>query len=95
MSYYVYILSNNYNSTVYVGITNDLIRRVYEHKTHYDPASFTARYHVDKLVYYELFSDPESAIEREKQLKSWTRRRKNKIIEKDNPNWIDLYPSII
>ena len=70
MSYYVYILSNNHNTTVYTGVTNDLIRRVYEHKNHLDPSSFTAKYNVEKLVYFEVFSDPETAISMEKQIKS-------------------------
>ena len=95
MSYFVYILSNGYNTTIYTGVTNDLIRRVYEHKNCLDEMSFTARYHIDKLVYYETYSDPETAIEREKQINSWSRKRKNSIIEKDNPQWEDLYPSII
>ena len=95
MPYYVYILSNNYNTTLYTGVTNDLIRRVYEHKNHLDKASFTAKYHVEKLVYYEEYSDPETAIAREKQIKSWNRKRKNEIIEQDNSQWVDLYPSII
>ena len=94
MSYYVYILSNNHNTTVYTGVTNDLIRRVYEHKNHLDPSSFTAKYNVEKLVYFEVFSDPETAISREKMIKSWNRNRKKKI-EENNPKWIDLYPSII
>ena len=95
MSYYVYILSNNYNTTLYIGVTNDLVRRVYEHKNHVDPSSFTAKYHVEKLVYYELYSEPKLAIAREKQLKGKSRKYKNQIIEEGNPQWIDLYPSII
>lgn len=95
MSYYVYILSNNYNTTIYTGVTNDLIRRVYEHKNHLVPSSFSARYHVDKLVYYEIYRDPETAIAREKQIKSWSRKRKNELIEKDNSQWTDLYPTIL
>jgi putative endonuclease len=95
MSYYVYILSNNHNTTIYTGVTNDLIRRVYEHKNHLDPSSFSARYHVEKLVYYEIYSEPELAIAREKQIKSWSRKRKNELIEKDNSQWTDLYPTIL
>ena len=71
MQYYVYILSNNHNNVIYTGVTNDLIRRVYEHKNHFDKSSFTARYNVDKLVYFEMTNDVESAINREKQIKSW------------------------
>ena len=95
MPYYVYILSNNYNTTLYTGVTNNLIRRVYEHKNHLDPTSFTAKYHVEKLVFYEIYSDPETAITREKQIKSWKRKKKNTIIGDGNPRWEDLYPSII
>ena len=95
MTYYVYILSNNYNTTLYVGVTNDLVRRVYEHKNHIDKSSFTAKYHVEKLVYYEVYSEPKPAIAREKQLKEKSRSFKNRIIEENNPQWIDLYPSIL
>ena len=93
--YYVYILSNLTGTTIYTGITNDLIRRVYEHKHHADPNSFTAKYDVHKLVYYEATSDVRAAIEREKQLKGWNRKRKNKLVETMNPRWEDLYESIL
>ena len=95
MQYYVYILSNSHNSVIYTGVTNDLIKRVYEHKKHLDKSSFTARYNVEKLVYYESTSDIESAIERENQIKGWSRSKKNKIINNYNPNWIDLYEKIL
>ena len=95
MLYYVYILSNSNKNVIYTGITNDLIRRVYEHKNHLDKSGFTARYNVENLVYYESTNDVESAIEREKQIKGWNRKRKNKLIESKNPNWEDLYPSIL
>ena len=95
MTYYVYILSNNTNVTIYTGITNDLIRRVYEHKTHADTKSFTARYHVHKLVYFEETGDAYTAISREKQIKSWSRKRKNRLVETINPSWEDLYPSLL
>ena len=95
MQYYVYILSNSHNSVIYTGVTNDLIKRIYEHKNHLDKSSFTARYNVEKLVYYEISSNIESAIEREKQIKGWSRTKKNKIINNFNPNWIDLYPKIL
>ena len=94
MQYYVYILSNSTNSTIYVGVTNDLIRRVYEHKNNLDPDGFTARYNVHKLVYFETTGDVNSAIEREKQLKSWKRQKKNDLINSVNPKWNDLYPSL-
>ena len=93
-NFYVYILSNSTNVTVYVGVTNDLPRRVYEHKNSIDPKSFTARYHVHKLVYYEHTDSIEGAIAREKQIKTWNRARKNKLIEKSNPLWRDLYDDI-
>ena len=93
--YYVYILSNSLNTVVYTGVTNDLIRRVYEHKHHVDPNSFTAKYHVTKLVYYEATGDVRSAIEREKQLKGKSRKCKNEIIETRNPQWIDLYDALL
>ena len=71
MDYYVYILANTTNVALYIGVTNDLIRRVYEHRTNADPKSHTARYGIHKLVYYEETTDVRSAIEREKQLKGW------------------------
>lgn len=95
MSYYVYILSNNYNTTIYIGVMNDLIRRVYEHKNHIDSSSFTAKYHVNKPVYYEAYNEPKLAIAREKQLKGKSRKFKNSLIEDKNPHWLDLYSSII
>ena len=95
MAYYVYILSNTTNSTIYTGVTNDLIKRVYEHKNKLDPHSFTARYHIHKLVYYEETSDVRAAIEREKQIKSWSRTRKNQLVDAMNPRWEDLYGNIL
>jgi len=95
MTYYVYLLSNTTNSTVYVGVTNNLLKRVYEHKNKLDPNSFTARYHIHKLVYYETTSDVYSAIEREKQIKSWNRSRKNQLVDSLNPHWEDLYGNLL
>ena len=95
MEYYVYILTNHHKNVIYTGITNDLVRRVYEHKNHLDKSSYTARYNVERLVYYETTSDVTSAIEREKQIKGWNRKRKNKLVESKNPNWEDLYKSIL
>ena len=95
MQYYVYILSNSNKNVLYTGVTNDLQRRVYEHKHHLDKGSFTARYNVENLVYYEATSDVEAAIEREKQIKGWNRKHKNKLIESKNPNWKDLYELIL
>ena len=95
MNYYVYILTNNTGTVVYIGVTKDLIRRIYEHKHKLDPNSFTAKYDVHKLVYYEETTDVRAAIEREKQLKSWNRKRKNKLVERKNPSWEDLYETIL
>ena len=77
---YVYILTNKVNSVLYIGVTNDLKRRVYEHKQE-QIDGFTKKYHITKLVYFEHFSDPYTAISREKQLKRWTRVKKNALIE--------------
>ena len=95
MTYYVYILANATGTVVYIGVTKDLIRRVYEHKHNLDPSSFTAKYDVHKLVYYEMTSDINAAIAREKQLKGWNRKRKNKLVESRNPKWEDLYESVL
>ncbi len=90
---YVYIMTNYTNTTVYVGVTSDLIRRVWEHKEG-TYKGFTSRYHLTKLVYYELFDSIENAIIREKQLKSGSRERKNQLIANFNPKWRDLYDEI-
>ena len=95
MRYYVYILSNFTNSTIYTGVTNDLPRRVYEHRHNADPNSFSARYKTHKLVFFEDTPDVRTAIEREKQIKSWSRSKKNWLIESKNPTWQDLYPTIL
>ena len=95
MQYYVYILSNNHKNVIYTGVTNDLTRRVYEHKNHLDKGSFTSRYNVENLFYYEVTTDIDSAIAREKQIKGWNRKRKEKLIEAKNPDWIDLYDNIL
>ena len=95
MQYYVYILSNTHKNVIYTGVTNDLVRRVYEHKNHLDKSSFTSRYNVENLVYFEQTTDIDAAISREKQIKGWNRKRKEKLIEAKNPNWDDLYESIL
>lgn len=87
--YYVYILTNQYNNVMYIGITNDLKRRVYEHKTGFLDG-FTKRYSVHKLVYCESCHDVYAAIEREKQLKSWRREKKNALVESVNPEWKEI-----
>ena len=92
-SFYVYILANRIGGTLYIGVTNDLIRRAYEHKSG-AAESFTKRHDVNRLVYFECFDDVEYAILREKRLKKWTRAWKIALIKKDNPNCIDLYPQI-
>ena len=95
MNYYVYILTNNHKNVIYTGVTNDLMRRVYEHKNHLDKGSYTARYNVERLVYFEVTADVNSAIEREKQIKGWNRKRKDKLVESKNPKWEDLYETIL
>jgi putative endonuclease len=93
-AYYIYILTNQHNTVFYVGVTNNLIRRVYEHKNKL-VKGFTSKYNINKLVYYEVFSDVRDAIYREKQIKSWSRKKKIEMIEKFNPEWKDLYEEII
>ena len=90
MQYYVYILASQKNGTLYIGVTNDLIRRVFEHKQEL-VEGFTKKYHVHRLVYYEIADEIESAIQREKRMKKWNRQWKIELIEKNNPNWEDLY----
>jgi putative endonuclease len=88
--YFVYILENKNNKVIYTGVTNDLVRRVFEHKKKLVPG-FTSKYNVDKLVYFELFDFIDLAIAREKQLKGYSRSKKDALISKFNPNWKDLY----
>lgn len=95
MRYYVYILVNKNKNVIYTGVTNDLIRRVYEHKQHFDKKSFTSKYHVTNLVYFEETSDVRAAIEREKQIKGWNRMKKLFLIRETNPTMEDLYPSLL
>jgi len=92
--FYVYILASKRNGTLCTGVTGNLPRRVYDHKNDFVPG-FTKRYAVHTLVYYEACEDRESAIRREKQIKEWKRKWKLKLIEKDNPEWKDLYNEII
>ena len=91
---FVYILANNHNTVLYVGVTSDLIRRVYEHKNKI-VQGFTAKYNIDKLVYYEACNDIVVAIEREKQIKKRSRKYKDLLINKFNPNWADLYENLL
>ena len=88
-TYYVYILSSKRNGTLYIGVTNDLERRLYEHRNNLIEG-FTNKYHVHHLVYFEDVNDIQSALQREKQLKRWTRKWKLELIEKFNPEWRDL-----
>jgi len=92
-SFYVYILASRIGGTLYIGVTNDLVRRVAEHRLKL-VEGFTKKYEIHKLIYFEQFDDPENAIKREKQLKRWDRAWKIRLIEEHNPNWDDLYPSI-
>jgi putative endonuclease len=92
-SFYVYILASRIGGTLYIGVTNDLIRRVAEHRLELVDG-FTKKYEVHRLVYFEQLDDAENAIRREKRLKRWNRDWKIRLIEKFNPNWDDLYPSI-
>jgi putative endonuclease len=94
MSYYVYILASKPRGTLYIGVTNDLIRRIYEHKAGV-VQGFTKSYGVHRLVYFEISESVESAITREKRLKKWPRDWKINAIERENPHWDDLYPSIV
>jgi len=90
----VYILASDRNGTLYVGVTSDLIKRVWEHKNDLVPG-FTKRYNVHELVWYELHESMESAIAREKAIKEWKRRWKLELIERGNPEWKDLYPELL
>ena len=93
-AYYVYILASRRNGTLYIGVTNDLVRRVYEHKNDVIEG-FTKKYGVHNLVYYESGEDVNSAIQREKQLKFWHRKWKIRLIEETNPEWKDLFQEIL
>ena len=91
--YYVYIMTNKHNNVVYTGITNNLKRRVYEHKEKL-VGGFTKKYNITKLVYYEVFDDPENAIFREKQIKAGSRQKKIDLINSLNRKWLDLYEEL-
>jgi putative endonuclease len=95
MSYYIYFVTNNSNSVIYTGVTNDLVRRVWEHKQGIDKKSFSSKYKTNKLVYYEVTDSIESAILREKQLKAGARSKKVELINSFNPTWEDLYLKIV
>lgn len=93
MAYYVYMVTNREDGTIYVGVTGNLVRRIYEHKTK-PVAGFTKRYNLDKLVYFEVYESPVPAIQREKNIKHWRRDWKIALIEGENSDWRDLYPEI-
>ena len=95
INYYVYIMANKSNRVIYVGVTNNLLRRVYEHKNNLIPSSFTSRYNVHKLVCFEQTNDVYAAISREKQIKGHSRQWKNELIGLNNPEWKDLYDDLI
>ncbi len=88
-TYYVYMMTNWNNKILYTGITNDLVRRINEHQEKLS-ISFTSRYNITKLVYFESTSDVNAAIAREKEIKGWVRRKKNDLIATMNPDWVDL-----
>jgi len=90
---YVYLLTNKHNYVLYTGVTNDLIRRIYEHKAKL-VKGFTQKYNVDRLVYYEACDNIVLAIEREKKIKGWSRQKKNDLVNALNPSWDDLYPGL-
>ena len=93
MPYYVYLLASRKDGTLYLGVTRDLVRRTYEHKTKTKPG-FTSRYDVRRLVWFEVYDDPTTAISREKEIKKWRRDWKIELIEKSNADWRDLYEEI-
>lgn len=92
-NFYVYILTNKTHDVVYIGVTSDLVKRAWQHKNK-SLGGFTSKYNISKLVYFELYDDAENAIKREKNLKGWKRIWKDELIEKDNPDWRDLYEDI-
>lgn len=92
--FYTYILASKKNGTLYIGVTSDLVKRIWEHKNNVTE-SFTQKYSVHTLVYYEIHSDFDTAVTREKKLKNWRREWKIKLIEENNPDWKDLYEGLL
>ena len=90
----VYIMTNKNKTTLYIGVTSELKKRVFEHKTHFHTNSFSHRYNIEYLVYFETFPSIEEAIFREKQIKKWNRRKKETLINSVNPRWNDLWLEI-
>ena len=93
MAYYVYLLASKKYGTLYLGVTNDLVRRVYEHRNNFVDGH-TKRYHIHQLVYFEVYSTARDAIQREKNIKHWPRAWKTRLIAQTNPTWRDLYDEI-
>ena len=93
MAYYVYLLASQRNGTLYLGVTNNIVRRIHEHKAKVT-RRFTREYGVDRLVWFETHDDPVNAITREKEIKKWRRAWKLRLIEQSNPQWVDLYDQI-
>jgi len=93
-TYYVYILASRPNGDLYIGVTSDLPKRVWQHKTK-AVSGHSARYDIDKLVHFEVFEDAENAIRREKAMKKWNRDWKVQLIEENNPNWCDLHETLL
>ncbi|MFC1787667.1 GIY-YIG nuclease family protein [Patescibacteria group bacterium] len=87
--YYVYLMTNKWDTVIYTRVTSDLAGRVFQHQNKVVDG-FTSKYNINKLVYYEMYNDPLTAIEREKQIKAGSRKKKNELVEKDNPEWLDL-----
>jgi putative endonuclease len=92
---HVYIITNAHRTTLYIGVTSALIRRIDQHKQHFNKKSFTDRYNLEFLVYYEAFGSIEDAIAREKELKKWNRQMKDELITASNPEWKDLWDEIV
>jgi putative endonuclease len=93
LPFYVYLLTSRRHGTLYLGVTNDLVRRMHEHESRSIPG-LTARYGVQRLVWFEIYDDPTAAISREKELKKWQRDWKIRLIEEQNLEWRDLYPAL-
>ncbi len=91
--YYIYMITNKYLNVLYTGVTNNLPRRIHEHKIH-SRKGFTRKYNLDRLVYYEMHIDIVAAIAREKQIKGWSRKKKDVLVKTTNPTWKDLYEEI-
>ena len=92
--FFVYIITNKNDTVLYTGVTSDLVKRIYQHKNKIIKG-FSKKYNLEKLLYFETFGDPESAIQREKQIKGGPRQKKIDLINKSNPNWNDLYDSLL